>query len=66
MLPGKSLFSTPKVEPLPEPEPVTPMPEMDDEAIKNAKKKKAAELTTRSGRLSTILSDAGGSDKLGS
>lgn len=52
---------TPK---LPEPTPTTAMPTPDDAAVMAAKKKKAAEIQQRSGRLSTILTDAG-SDKLG-
>jgi hypothetical protein len=39
------------------------MPTSDDEAVKAARRRQAAELATRSGRASTILTDTG--DKLG-
>jgi hypothetical protein len=39
------------------------MPTTDDERVKAARRRQAAELATRSGRASTILTD--GSDKLG-
>lgn len=53
---------TPKAPP--PPAPITPMPIPDDEAVQQAKKRQQAQLVTRSGRASTILSDTG--DKLGS
>lgn len=49
----------------PAPTPMPALPESDDEAVRAAKRKKAAEIQNRSGRASTILSDSGTSDKLG-
>jgi len=58
---GKSgLFGTnPKT---PEITPPTVMPDTDEEAVKAARRRQIAEVQTRSGRASTILSQ---SDKLG-
>lgn len=49
----------------PAPTPMPAMPDADDESVRAAKRKKAAEVQNRSGRASTLLSDAGTSDKLG-
>lgn len=54
------LFSSPKS---PTVETPAPMPTEDAEQIEAAKKKKAAEIQSRSGRSSTILTRS--SDKLG-
>ncbi len=61
------LFGSPPAPPPPPPPPPppAPMPTPDDSAIKAAQKKQAALSIGRSGRLSTILSDDSGSDKLG-
>ena len=59
------LTSSPKAPPPPPPPaPVTPMPVEDTQATATARRRKAQELSQRSGRESTILSDT--SDKLGS
>lgn len=47
------------------PPPPTVMPTPDDASVKLAKKRKLADLTNRSGRLSTVLTDQGTSDTLG-
>lgn len=49
------------------PEPIKPetMPTPDDEAAQMARKRKVAEISARSGRASTMLSDIGEGDKLG-
>lgn len=49
------------------PAPVAPavMPVQDDEAAKKARKKSIAGTMQQSGRLSTILTDTGTTDKLG-
>ena len=52
---------TPK---MPEPSPTTAMPTPDDAQAMAAKRRKAAEIQARSGRMSTILTDTG-SNKLG-
>jgi len=54
---------TPAPPPLPPPAPM-PLPE-DDAATEQARRRKIAETQRRSGRQSTILSDGGGSEKLG-
>lgn len=41
----------------------TPMPSQDDEAVRRARQRQIAEIQSRSGRASTILSDGG--SKLG-
>lgn len=41
------------------------MPVPDDPAIKQAQQNRTAAIVARSGRLSTILSDDSGGDKLG-
>ena len=56
-----SFFSKPKAPP--PPAAPTIMPEPDDEALKQARKRKMASDMSRSGRLSTMLSDS--SEKLG-
>ncbi len=55
-----SLFSSPKPPAalLPIPEPAV-APDPDDKAIKNAKRRKAATIRQRSGRLSTINTPQG-------
>jgi len=64
------LFSAPKIpsppviETPPPPEPEV-MPDPEDALLKQRKRQEASKATQRSGRMSTILSDAGGSDKLG-
>lgn len=55
---------TPPPPPPPPPPPVA-MPTPDDPSIKAAQEKRVAAITQRSGRLSTILSDDSGGDKLG-
>lgn len=45
--------------------PVTVMPTPDDTLVQAAKKKKAMEISQRSGRDSTVLTDTGTTDKLG-
>lgn len=56
-----------KAEPPAQPAPAAmpALPDSDDEAVRAAKRKKAAAMQSRSGRVSTILSDSGTSDKLG-
>lgn len=53
----------------PKPEPVTPMPTPNDQAVKDAKKKSIAAMTARQGRASTILTGddgtGGGGGSLG-
>lgn len=49
----------------PAPTAMPALPDADDEQVRLAKRKKAAQIQNRSGRLSTILSDSGGSQKLG-
>lgn len=46
-----SLFSTPKMPDIPEP---AVMPDPDDEALKNRKRREFARVRQRSGRLSTM------------
>lgn len=53
----------PSTPPAPAPTPL--MPVMDNAAITRANKKASQASQERSGRLSTILSQTGGSDKLG-
>lgn len=55
--------SKPKAPPPPPPTPVMPLP--DDEAINKAKRRKTAASTARSGRMSTLLSDAADTGNLG-
>ena len=55
----------PKATPLPEPKPVPVMPEPDDQAAQQARRKRIAEIQGRSGRESTFLSDVGQGDRLG-
>ena len=65
-----ALFGGPKIPPMPAaavpppPLPPAPMPDPGDLQIAAQKKRKAA-ATSRTGRLSTILSDAGGGEVLG-
>lgn len=60
------LLGSPKDVPAqPAPTPMPEAPNSDDVQVREAKRKKAAQIQSRSGRLSTILSDTGGSDKLG-
>lgn len=47
-----------------EAQPVTAMPDPEDEAAKKRKRREAAAMA-QSGRMSTILSDGSGTDKLG-
>lgn len=54
-----------KATPLPEPKPVPVMPEPDDQAATQARRKRIAEIQGRSGRESTFLSDVGQGDRLG-
>lgn len=61
--PFKSPKTPPPPEPVKMPEP-TPVLEMDQTASDKARKKKIVEASKRSGRVSTILSEAG-SDSLG-
>lgn len=59
-------FSAPKVpDPPPPPPPPPPMPEPDDEAAKKARRRSIDEQRSRSGRLSTILTEGGSGDTLG-
>lgn len=61
-----SLFGSPSPPPPPPPPPPpAPMPVEDDPAIQAARRKKQAAVQARSGRESTILSEAGMTDKLG-
>jgi len=55
--------ATPAAQPAPTPMPA--MPDSDDETVRAAKRKQAAQIQARSGRASTMLSDMGTSDKLG-
>ncbi len=56
--PGKSLFSTPKpaaaAAPLPEIAEPAVMPDPDDLGLQTSRRRKAAQVRQRSGRLSTI------------
>lgn len=56
---------TPDTPAQPAPAPMAPLPDSDDPAVRDAKRKKAAEIQSRSGRASTLLSDMGTADKLG-
>lgn len=49
----------------PQPKPVTPMPDDQDPSVLAARKRQYEMASTRSGRASTILSDAYSNDKLG-
>lgn len=49
----------------PAPTPMPAAPDSNDPMVREAKRKKAAEIQNRSGRTSTLLSDMGTSDKLG-
>lgn len=51
-----SLFSTPKQ---PQIKPPAPIPQTDDQAVRDAKRKQLASQQSRSGRQSTILSQDG-------
>lgn len=62
---GSVLGTNEKPAAQPAPTPMPALPDTDDEAVRAAKRKKAAEIQSRSGRASTLLSDAGTSDKLG-
>lgn len=71
-LPGVKLFNGvlsmlkgPDAPAQPAPAPMAPLPDSNDPAVRDAKRKKAAEIQNRSGRASTLLSDMGTSDKLG-
>lgn len=55
----------PKPAPIPEPKEPKVMPAADDEASRDADRRRVAAIQTRGGRASTILSDVGGSDTLG-
>lgn len=57
LIPGFS-GSAPKPKVEAPPPPPTPIPEPDDELARQAKRKRAAELQGRSGRESTVLTDA--------
>lgn len=60
------LISKPKAPPPPPPPaPMPEIPQADDKTLALAKKRKAAEVSQRSGRASTFLSDAASSQKLG-
>ena len=52
------LFSGPKVTPPPEPTPAAPMPDLNSQAVQDAKKNRTAQIMGRSGRGSTIMSQA--------
>ncbi len=52
-LPGKSLFSVPKPAPLPEIEEPALMPDPDDLAAKNRRRRVSSQVRQRSGRAST-------------
>ena len=54
-----------KPDPQSAPTPMPALPDTDDAAVREAKRKKAAQVQARSGRASTLLSDMGTSDKLG-
>lgn len=54
-----------KPEAQPAPAAMPALPDTDDETVRTEKRKKAAQIQARSGRLSTLLSDTGTSDKLG-
>ena len=56
---------TPEASQLPQPIKPETMPTPDDEAAQMARKRKVAEISARSGRASTMLSDIGEGDKLG-
>lgn len=62
---GSVLGTNEKPAAQPAPAPMPALPDTDDEAVRAAKRKKAAQIQSRSGRASTLLSDAGTSDKLG-
>lgn len=58
-------MSAPKM-PTPEPAPVAPVnPAADELTLMQARRRAAADLQRRSGRQSTILTEGGGSNKLG-
>lgn len=57
-----TLFKTPKAPTLAAP---TPMPTPDTPEVDNARRRQVAAAQQRTGRMSTILSDMGGSEKLG-
>jgi hypothetical protein len=54
---GATLYATSKKPKLPAPEPVRPMPDLEDPEAKEAKRKQIADRQAASGRNSTILSD---------
>jgi len=56
-----SLFSKPKI-----PKPPAPIPMVDEESLRRAKKRAVTRVRTSGGRDSTVLGDIGGTDTLGS